>query len=69
MMKNWILEKIIKKYLLPMIPEWLKKPLRGALKEGNKRVNKDTYTESENEEKEMKKKYSGRGNQDADLFK
>jgi len=32
-------------------------------------MNKDTYTESENEEKEMNKRYSGRGNQDADLFK
>ena len=27
------------------------------------------YTESENEENEMNKRYSARGNQDADLFK
>ena len=62
--KNTIARDVLKYH-----PKILWRAFWKGLKEGNKRVNKDTYTESENEEKEMKKKYSGRGNQDADLFK
>lgn len=68
--KNWLIKRAIRNNTYDLlVGMW-----EGILKfvqqfRQNNIMNEDIYTEAENEEKEMNKRYSGRGNQDADLFK